>query len=335
MKKAKNETAVKKNAKIAQSTKLAPAEKIRAQGSDDRSVEFKKVLYGYDPDEVAAYIAELRETYESAARIQDLKMASMKEELALSNRERDSNARRYRELQESVSAAGQGAAQPAVDRTAELEAVIAQYKERVERLEAENERLRTAAEQDSDKRTEEYVGRIAALEKENSQLGVSMDFMRRENEELGAVSQKYEALSAEYKNLTAQVELLKAELASKDAQAQLISDELERRIAEINEMLARTQAERNRLAELEVESGVLRQRLEESEAETARLREANKAQAHDCAERISALESEQANGRLAIQKEIKLREYYIGQAEQLIEELAKQVQQIKGIDKAE
>ena len=105
MKKAKNDTA-KTNVKPAETAKKAAPQKEKALGE----LPFKKALYGYDPEDVAAYIDEMSTTYESSMRIHEGKLSSLKEELLLSNRERDAYSEKYRackaELDELVSVKG-------------------------------------------------------------------------------------------------------------------------------------------------------------------------------------------------------------------------------------
>ena len=73
MKKNKNDNPTKENENI------RTAEKIRDSEKNDGELTFRKVLYGYDPDEVTAFISELRETHENTARIHESKLSSLKE----------------------------------------------------------------------------------------------------------------------------------------------------------------------------------------------------------------------------------------------------------------
>ncbi len=322
MKKAKNET-VKNNAKD------IAVDIVRDKEDAAVDLGFKKVFHGYDPDEVAAYIKELRQSAESSSRMHESKLSSLKEELVLSNRERDSYAEKYRMCMAGYAEAEQEKQKEKEDKTAEYEAVIAQLKERNERLEQDNIQLRETAEKGGRMLTEEYLGRISSLENENKQLAVRLDFLKRESDEMGAVSQKYDELFVQFNTISAQQELVKAEVQAKDNEAKLLRDELERKATELNENINETEKVKRALAQLEIESNVLRQRLEENEAEITRLRDANQAQAVEYAEKISALESEIAAERLAAEKQRKLRDYYVEQAQLTLTELSKQMEQIK------
>lgn len=321
-----------KTATAAEKTKAAADENIKNEAAEkaaEGTLSFKKVLYGFDPEEVIAFVNELIESNENAARLHESKLSSLKEELVLSNRERDSYAEKYRMCMAGFAKAEQEKEKEKEDKTAEYEAVIAQLKERNERLEQDNLQLRETAERGGRMLTEEYLGRISSLENENKQLSVRLDFLKRESDEMGAVSQKYDELFVQFNTISAQHELVKAEVQAKDNEAKLLRDELERKATELNENINETEKVKRSLAQLEIESNVLRQRLEENEAEITRLRDANQAQAVEYAEKISALESEIAAERLAAEKQRKLRDYYVEQAQLTLAELSKQMEQIK------
>ena len=328
MKKAKNETA-KNNEKAPEKAKDIAVDIIRDKEDSTDDLGFKKVFHGFDPDEVMAYINELRQSVESSTRMHESKLSSLKEELVLSNRERDSYAEKYRMCMAGFAKAEQEKEKEKEDKTAEYEAVIAQLKERNERLEQDNLQLRETAERGGRMLTEEYLGRISSLENENKQLSVRLDFLKRESDEMGAVSQKYDELFVQYNTISAQHELVKAEVQAKDNEAKLLRDELERKATELNENINETEKVKRALAQLEIESNVIRQRLEENEAEITRLRDVNQAQAVEYAEKISALESKIAAERLAAEKQRKLRDYYVEQAQLTLAELSKQMEQIK------
>lgn len=344
MKKAKNEAVTNgvrteenkhKNKTAKSSPQNVPSEKIRGKEIEDRELIFKKVLYGYDPDEVNSYINELSATYEASARNHEAKLSSMKEELVLSNRERDSYGEKYRECKSKLDAMPEQRPaeiiyQETEDRSAEYEAVIEKLKARIEQVEFENLQLKQTADSgDSSKKLDEYIGRIAELEEENRKISIDAEAVSRENSELRVTSQKYESLFGEYNAVLAQLELSKAEAASKKNEILLIKEELEKKLDEMNTLSSENEELRKKSAELEIGNGVLKQRLEEKENEILRLKDINKTQAYEYADKVNMLESEQAKSRLAMQKELKLHDYYINQAEITLAELSKQMEQIK------
>lgn len=311
MKNSKNEAKHEKG-----KASIVPAEKVRKD--EENGLPFKKVLYGYDPAEVASYIVDMKETAEASAKNYELKLSSMKEELVLSNRERDFYAEKYRA---GRSESAKAPAPRAESRDEEYEAIIARYKNELEQAKADMARLSTAG--------DERETESAVIREENAELRKKLDALTRENNALNAKAQQYDTLFADYGEATAQLEQLKAQCEAKTVQIDEIRAELEEKLAVILANSDEIETVKKKLAELEAESGVLVQRAEEKEAEILRLKELNKSQAYESAEKISLLENECAAGRLAMQKEQKLRAYYIGQAEMTLAELAKQVEQIK------
>lgn len=340
MKKAKNEAVAESNAKIAenkQKNKAAekdngiPSDKIRGKEKSGMEYPFKKVLYGYDPEEVSAYITELNETYESASRIHESKLSSMKEELVLSNRERDSLNEKYKECKAELEKSLDGRPQmfQPHDNSAEYEETIAALHKKLELSERENENLRKAAESKNEVKALEYTDRIAALEKEKAQLAQTIQLLQTENGELTTVSQKYNGLFESYNSVLSQYEVLKSKLLTKEDELKALLSQLEDKSEEIKTLYAENEDVKKLNAELEVRSGVLEKRAEENETEILRLKDVNKQQAFEYAEKINAMESEQAKSKLAMQKELQLHNYHIGQAEIILSEMAKQMEQIK------
>lgn len=316
MKKNKNQPYSKPEA----NSQSIPSEKIRGDDKTAREYPFKKVLYGYDPDEVASYINELSDSYEASARIHESKISSIKEELVLSNRERDSYMRKYKE------AASKHTKPTKEDKSAEYEAVIASLKEKLELAESEKS---CSAQADNSELINEYLGRIAALEEENRALSSRLHSSERENKQMLAAAEKHSSLLGDYQAVCAQLELAKSEAAAKETENAALSKELENKIGELNSLASEKEGIKKKSAELEAENGVLSKSLEECRAEILHLKEAGKKQAYEYADKINALESEHANAELAMKKELKLHNYYINQAEITLAQLTEQMEQIK------
>lgn len=330
MKKTKNEVTVenKQKNKSVQAGKNNPSDKKEKETAE---YPFKKVIYGYDPEEVAAYINELNETYESSSRIHESKLSSMKEELVLSNRERDSLNEKYKECKAKLDKSldgGQQMPQPH-DNSAEYEETIAALHKKLELSERENENLRKAAESKNETKALEYTNRIAALEKEKAQLAQTNQLLQTENSELATVSQKYDGLFESYNSVLSQYELLKSKLLTKEDELKALLSQLEDKSEEIKTLYAENEDVKKLNAELEIRSGVLEKRAEENETEITRLKDVNKQQAFEYAEKINTLENEHARQRLESQKELKVHSYYIEQAQLTLTELQKQMTQIK------
>lgn len=313
-----------KTATAAEKTKAAADENIKNEAAEkaaEGTLSFKKVLYGFDPEEVIAFVNELIESNENAARLHESKLSSLKEELVLSNRERDSYSRELKTLRSTQP-------QPVVEKiivTDNNSADLAPLKEEIERLRAENFRLQEAATHISDGNDE----KIASLEAENRELTVLADSLKRENAQLSAEAQRYNSLFEEYSGILKKSESIGAELESKSAEAEMLKGELAGKAEEIRLALDQNREIAQKAAELEVKNGILLQKTEENEAVIEHLREEGKAQAHENAEKISLLEAELSKSRLAVQKDIQLHEYYVSSAELAVAELSKQLEKIK------
>ncbi len=324
MKKNKNESV--KEIVVEETEKNQPA---RSKEKEKNDTLFKKVLYGYDPEEVASYIEDINNTYESAARMQEAKLSSIKEELVLANRERDFYSEKFNECNSRLDKLVESGAKTHRDNSAEYEETIAALRKKLELSEKENENLRQAAQSQHETKALEYTDRIAALEKEKAQLSQALQTLRNENGELAVVSEKYNSLFDSYNSVLSQYELLKSQLLTKEEELKSVSLQLEDKSDEIRSLYAECEDVKKLNAELEVRYSVLEKRAAENEDEIARLKDVNKQQAFECAEKINALENEHARERLDSQKELKLHGYYIEQAQLTLAELTKQMEQIK------
>ena len=302
------------------SDKTIPSGKIRATDKDEGELQFRKVLYGYDPEEVAAYIQELHDTYASAAKIHESKLSSLKDELVLSNRERTSCAEKAREIQAKASAD----LQAKDSRIAEYEATVQQLEETVEALKAEIVSLRSQPSPSPAvaKADNSSIQKIRELEEIIRQL-------QSENASLLEQTDSRGTLEDEYKSVLEQLEEVKARLEAREDELKRKAEELAEKAAKIIELSAENQKANKRIGELEIKNGVLTQSDSEKAEEIAALREASDTAAFRNAERISELESEHAQKILAMQKDIKMYTYYVERAELSVAELTKQIDMIK------
>lgn len=302
-----------------------------ARGKEKDETLFKKVLYGYDPEEVASHISELSNTYESAARMYESKLSSIKEELVLSNRERDFYNEKYRECKDELDKLIEsGAKIHPRDNSAEYEETIDALRKKLDLAEKENENLRKAADSKRETKAIEYTDTIAALEKEKAQLAQTLQVLKNENSELKAVAEKYNSLFDSYNSVFSQNEVLKSQLLTMEEELKTVNSQLDAKSDEIKSLYAESEDVKKLNAELEIKCSVLEKRAAENETEIVRLKDVNKQQAFECAEKINSLENEHARERLESQKELKLHSYYIEQAQLTLTELTKQMEQIKG-----
>ncbi|MBP3697388.1 MAG: hypothetical protein J6J45_07580 [Clostridia bacterium] len=285
---------------IRNSVETAPSD-IRVKDSGESVPEFKKVLYGYDADEVNAYIDEMNKTHAAAVRNYESRLSSVKEELLLSNRERDSLIAKHKKFQsktaESLIAAG---AENADGKSEELKEALVALQEKLEQTEAEKE----------------------LLEKHNRELKAA-------SEEHSDAAKKYAEIADKFKAVLSEKELLAVENSEKEKQIQVILQELEQKNEKISALSLEAEESKRASTDFEIKNGVLEKQLEEKETENSSLKEQNRAQAYDFADRLNKLESEQAQSRLAAQKDMQMREYYINRAELTLAELTKQMEQIK------
>lgn len=308
MKKAKNQTLAETDVKVAEnkqnSHETVSSDKLRLKDGADGELGFRKVLYGYDPEEVSFYIEELSKTYNAATRNYENRLSSLKEELQISNRERDSYSEKYRKNRAELDAVMQGKPVQNIEKNTDADeeyaAVITALKEKLEQARAENNRLK-----------EKY----AVLERENEQLPV--------------LTQKYDSLFADYKDVSAQLEASKSENAGYETELKIAKQGLEEKTLELIELSAQADDDKKKSAELEVKNGILVRQIEENESEILRLKEMNKNQAYEYADKVGELESEYTRSKLVLQRELKLQDYYISQAELTLSELTKQMEQIK------
>lgn len=243
----------------------------------------------------------------------------------LSNRERDSYIRKFRDCTEKLDAQP-ALAQPKEDKSTEYEAVIASLIEKLEHAENEKSRLTQA---DNSELINGYTDRIAALEEENHALSLRLQALEREKNAQILAAEKYDALLSDYQAVCTQLEHSKSETASKENENEALREELNGKISELIALTSENENTKKKAAELEAENGVLSKSLEECRAEVLHLKEANKTQAYEYTDKINALESEHAKTNLAMKKELKLHDYYITQAEIALDELSKQMAQIK------
>lgn len=314
MKKAKNQTSGETDIKIGDGmqngkfpktgSETASSDKLRIKDGTDGELSFRRVLYGYDPEEVNSYIEELNKTFNAANRNYENRLSSLKEELRISNRERDSYSEKYRKNKSELDAALQGITVQTKEETAdvgeEYDAVIAALKEKLNQVQAENAQLK-----------EKYA------------------VIERENEQIPLLSQKYDSLFGEYKEATAQFEAAKSDNMRYETELQLAKQRLEEKTFEFSELSAQAEEDKKKTAEFEVKNGILLRQIEENESEILRLKETNKKQAYEYADKVGHLESEHTRSKLVFQRELKLQDYYINQAELTLSELTKQLEQIK------
>ncbi len=341
MKKSKNETVAENNVKSADTrrkNRLSEKAKPISEEKDNENVvyefPFKKTIYGYDPEEVSAYIKEVSESNKSSLRIQQSKLASTKEELVLANRERDSFREKYKACKERLEEALADEKEPVVvekivDNSAEYAAEISSLREEIERLKIENSQLKQFADKNNDDAFEEYISKISALESEKKEFGSQVELLKRENAELISASQKYSALFEEHKSVIAQLELSKVDVTAKENEILKLAEEICEKSKKIKSVSDENEQIKKNASEIEVRNTILEKQISEKEDEIINLKEINKTRAYDYAKKLNSLEHEQSKTKLALQKELQLHSYHISQTELVLSEMTKQLEQLK------
>lgn len=327
MKRNKNDAVAAKNKASENKESLngngIPSEKINTDSNDERGLPFKKVLYGFNPEEVQAFISELSQSYEASLKLHESKLSAMKEELVFSNRERDLYIKKCKEFQ------SQNKALPAEDEADEYNIIITHLKENIVKLETENERLRSQQSASLSDYAEEYTEKIAILESENAQMQNALVCAKAKNEELAQQIKECALISEECKSVKQELEKAKSNLLICEKDLKTKRDEAKEKDEKIYALDAKKNEAEKKITELEVNNSVLLQRIAESEEEISKLYEINKAITFENAERINALENEQTKIKLDFRKERKLYGYYVDRAELTLTELTKQIEQIK------
>ncbi len=329
MKKTKNE-AVNSNSRTQNKNESIngnniPSEKTVVNSKDEKKLPFKKVLYGFNPDEVQSFIDELTKSYEASLKLHESKLSAMKEELAFSNRERDKYIKKCKDYQSEIAEK----TQPIEDKTDEYKATISNLTETIKRLEAENDNLRNVQIISPAVSDKQYSEKILLLENKNKELETALITAKNENTEFSKKIEECASISDEYKSALQEIEEIKSHLTLCEKELKIKCNEVEKNKTKINTLITEKNNVEKRITELEVQNNVLSQRNSECEEEISNLRETNKTIIFENAEKINALESEHAKAKLTVQKELKLYSYYIDRAELTVAELTKQIEQIK------
>ncbi len=332
MKKKNNESAKNINPKPEDKNTKIVSSNPSTETVEENGMPFKKVLYGYSPEEVNAFISELRRTHETTLKLHEEKLAALKDNLALSIRERDYYIEKCKKQPPEPSKD----IHPSEKKIAEYEAAISQLYKKLKAAEEENAFLKGKLKTDNGESSEAFIKKIAELEAQSSELEETLISVKKENAHLTGQLEKITASYHEQKALILQIEETKARLASFEKELKAKQKSVEEAEEKIIAVSAERDELRSKVSELEIRNDVMNQRLTEAEEEKSALKEANKKLIFESAEKSNSLEREYAGYKLAVQKELKLYSYYADRAEQTIAELTRQISNIKqSIEKTE
>lgn len=330
MKKNKNE-AVKNSSTKPEDNKKAisgnsiPSEKAQINNDIIGELPFKKVIYGYNPEEVSAFIDELTKTHETSSKLHESKLSSLKEELALSNRERDYYKEKCKNNQARITETDNSRE----NKNAEYESLIYKLQEKIKTLENENIHLKNAPPSVNEELKDTYLEKIDELKTVNRELEDALNQIKTENEQLKNRLSKFDTLFDEHRKIQIQYEETKHRLSSTEKELDSRKNEILELSEKITDLIAEKEENEKKISDLELQNDVLTRQANESDNELLALKQANQAIVLENAEKIKALESECATIRLNFRKEMKLYSYYIDRAELTVAELTKQMEQIK------
>ena len=293
----------------------------------ESSVNFKKVMRGFDPEEVIAYIDEMSKTMQEASKNYELRMAEMRQELTLTNRERDTLRRRCEELEKSAAAAPPPAVveEPApVEKPKRGKSQQAQ----IESLQKQLEEAKAANASAADN-VQSFSVQIASLTAELQDKEQQLASCYERIDVLEQQSGKQESIRSSYEDALAQIEQIKAEVVAVQEERDLLVTEA--RVTGTH--LSKTEAEnanlKTELGRLNVENALLTEKNEQYKKEISDMKAESKEKAYAYAEKLAAEEDALSQEKMKLQKKIQMQGYHIEQANAAVEELRKQLEQIK------
>lgn len=326
---------------------------------DASDLNFRKSINGYKVGDVVEYVNEQNQNFLSACQMYDGKVAEMRAEIAFLNRERESLLSKLEEARDELAAANDEleqlkcglrdgtlsqekptgengeAAGDAVSKNQTVEDVLRDYQteEKRDRL---NDDYRLLVDEVALLRREKVeaqstITRLAEIASEYEeavrQCGELKDLLNVREEELEeakndisgllSVERELNVIRDEKDGLKHACELEQKKRAEAEEELSGKAELMSRAATEIEQL-------RKEISEFEIRQSVLRQQLKKSDEEIAGMREQNKRQAYEYASKISDLESDFNQNKLAVQKQIQVHMYHVKQVDLLINELHKQ-----------
>ena len=282
------------------------------QAENTSTVTFKKVMRGYDPAEVQAYIEEMNRTMQDATKNYEMRMAEMKSALALANRERDTILARYGgEPEETLVLADQSQLDEAQAALAGLQGKLKEERTARSRAEAEMQRKledERAARKQSEKELEAAFTQIEGLKQRCEQ---------------------YQSDQTQYEQALGTIEELKAKLLTTQEEKEMQGAEYATAQAHFEKVESENASLKTELSRATVENALLAEKNETYKNEIAQMKSEIKEKAYVYAEKLSAGEDELRKEQIKLQKKVQMQNYHIEQASTAVEELSRQLQAIR------
>lgn len=292
----------------------------------EANITFKKVMRGFDPEEVIAYISEMSRTMQEASKVYEIRMAEMKQELTLVNRERDNLRIKCDELEKSIAA-------PLPEPVPEPVPVLSEF--------ADDNRQGLIDELQKKLDEEAMSGATAKEELQNANMQIAELSLGLEDKEkqllsclekiniLETQSGRNDSVREQYEEALVLIENLKSQVSGlEEEKAQLISDS-ENAEAHFRKALVEAGGLKTELSRISVENSLLAEKNEQYKTEISELKAEAKNKAYEFAEKLSTEEDELNREKIRLQKKLQLQNYHIEQANTAVDELKKQIEQIR------
>lgn len=286
---------------------------------NEESPEFKKVLRGYDPQEVNDYIGELTDMMLNASKNYEKRMAEIKQELAFTGRERDSLRDKCAELEAKLAAADAPSSADSAEYTQPRES------DDLSEQAAKARELTCAAEKRAEEAEEKLTGLTALLEAKDRELHAYRE--REENAE--KLTAERDRLRISLDELSAEKEKTAYELICAQEENQRLASEVTAACEALTAKEDTITALRTELGRADTEKALLLEKNERYKKELDALRKDAREKAYANAEKLSAEEDAFNREKTALRKQIQLQSYHIELAETAVEELKTQLTQIR------
>ena len=285
--------------------------------ASENSIAFKKVLRGFDPDEVIAYIDEMNRTMQDASKNYETRMAEMKQELTLVSRERDNLRKQCSELE-------QNAETPFVPQVEEVKAEDGEKEAQSLKAELEKER---SANTKSEKALENANGQIKELSSQLKSMEKQLsDCYKRIDEQ--EKKDRTEPFREQYEEAVKQIEKLKSNADSLREKNEQLNAEASATTEHIRKIEDENTDIKTELSRISVENDLLKEKNGQYKKELSEMKADAKKKAYSYAEKLAAGEDELNKEKMKLEKKLQMQSYHIEQANSAIDELKKQLEQI-------
>lgn len=295
----------------------------------ETAITFRKVMRGFDPEEVTAYIDEMSRSMQEASKNFELRMAEMKQELTLANRERDTLRAKCEELEHNAPLKTLPATEPVPEAPAP---------EKPKRGKSQQAQIDGLQKQLEEERTLN-ASQAEAIQNTNAQISALTSELRDKEEQLAGCFEKISLLEEQnnrqnsmkedYEEALAQIEKIKADSLSFKERIDVLNAESKATEAHLQKTETENSNLKSELGRINIENSLLKEKNEHYKKEIFDMKAEAKEKAYENAEKLAAGEDALQQEKMKLQKQIQLQNYHIEQAGAAVEELKKQLEQIR------